>query len=486
MIIMRNKGVSPFIASVLTILFGVIMLGIVLNVINPVFSRAQDSSVVSDSFQNLNLLNSVIKDVASESQGSKRTISFSVSGGEYSTDVNENLLVFTYEPSEPMNMRGSRGDINLEQGLVFDDYFNHYADGSMPSGVWTNTSGEWYASSYKYRGDGGLAYHNLSTVQSIWFSGDIYNSSGTGGQIFVTPTNPERLVAFWGFDEGSGAKAYDLTGNMNNGSLGFSPTWTSGIVGGGILFTEGTYIDVPDSASLNFLNTTGEITVSAWIYPTNYTGKTSSQWYILSKLDYSDSGWWFYLINGGTVRFTSCYSHACAGITTDYSVPLNEWSHVVALSDGNVAKIFVNGVEKKSGSIETLIDASNKLTISTGPGYSFNGIIDEPKVWSKALTADEVLAEYYLSQSKLMESGSASAGVKIPNGAIVLTNPDGVTSFDNIKISDGTKTQSFVVPYTNIDLNGTLRIPAGEYRITVEHMGINTTVNKPIIQVTSR
>ena len=59
-IIFQKKGISPLIASVLSILFGVIMLTIVLTVVQPTFKRAEDSSTVTDIFQNLQLKQSYI------------------------------------------------------------------------------------------------------------------------------------------------------------------------------------------------------------------------------------------------------------------------------------------------------------------------------------------------------------------------------------------------------------------------------------------
>ena len=39
------------------------------------------------------------------------------------------------------------------------------------------------------------------------------------------------------------------------------------------------------------------------------------------------------------------------------------------------------------------------------------------------------------------------------------------------------------IPYVNVDLNGTARFGKGNYKLTITHKGINTTVNEPIIEI---
>lgn len=485
-----NRGVSPFIASVLTILFGVLMLTIVLGVVNPIFKRVEDSSVITDAFQNLNLLNSVIKEVSSEAEGSKRTVSVSVSDGEYSINTTTDLLVFTYDPSEDMYLTGRKGDIYIERGSVFLDFFNWYVEDSKADPVWTNTSGQWIIDNYKYKGDGGLAYHNLSTLENYKFSGDIYNSSGgTGGQIFMLPANPERLVGFWPFDNRTGSKAYDWSGTGNNGTLEASSDFpsvgnsTSGWqsssdckAGLSCLMFDGVndFVEVADSSSLNF----SEITVALWIKPSSDVRAglvvKENTFYVLRT--------WTKKI-GGAVRLGALTTYI---YSSENAAPSDVWTHAAFTYNGSGQRIYINGVESNSDSVTGAIyNSTEAVTIGNNTVEFFNGTIDEVKIWNVSLSSDEIAAEYELSAKKIIESGSQSVGTKTPNAAIVLANPDGVTSFDNIKVSRTQKEQKLVIPYSKVDLNGTLRIVKGEHRVAVEHMGTNTTLNEPIIQITS-
>lgn len=505
---MDKRGLSPLIASVLTILFGVLMLGIVLAVVNPTFNRVQDSSVVSDAFQNMNLLNSAIKEVASESEGSKRTVSISVSDGEYSINSTADLLVFTYEPSQDMRLTGTKGDINIERGSVFLDFFNWYVeDGKAILGegdvVWTNTSGNWTVDNYKYKGERGLAYHNLSTIENYKFEGKIYNTSGaTGGQIFMLPANPERLVGFWALDNHTGSEAYDLSCNGNNGTLPASSDFpavgnsTSGWQGSSdckagvscLKFDgENDYIQIANNPSLNI---TSEITVSAWV---NIPKLSPSAWQaVVAKTTSNDRGYYMDFATNNKFNF---YIHTGTN-EEDYAstsaITATGWYHVVGTYDGTNTVIYLNGNLEESdphdwgGNINSSEYAARIGARNDGAASNFfNGTIDEVKLWNVSLSADEVAAEYELSEKKIIVSGSQSVNAKTPNAAIVLSNPDGVTSFDDIKVSRTEKEQKLVIPYSKIDLNGTLRIVKGNHKVTITHMGTNTTLSKPMIQVTS-
>jgi type II secretory pathway pseudopilin PulG len=490
----KTSGVSPFIASVLTILFGVLMLGIVLGVVNPTLKRAQDSTVITDSFQNLNLLNSAIKEVASEAQGSKRTVSISVSGGEYSIDGTTDSLLFIYDPSQNMYLTGTKGDIKIEHGSVFLDFFNWYVDDTTATPVWTNTSGQWIVDNYKYKGDGGLAYHNLSTLENYKFSGDINNVSGsTGGQIFMTPTNPERLVGFWAFDNASGTKAYDWSGNGINGTLKNMADPATGISGwnstdckyGSCLKLDGEN-DFVNCGNDSSLNPTNEITVSAWIYQNSHS-VTNYKYMVGKGTQYNQEPFMLVATQDPVWMFKSWDGVNDRGVeTTPY---LNEWHHLVGVFGGTFIRIYDNGELKNEVTFasQSIAVETHNVTIggSDGVGRYFNGTIDEVKIWNVSLTADEVAAEYELSAKKIRTSGSQSVNAKTPNAAIVLANPDGVTNFDDIKVSKTVKEQKLVIPYSKIELNGTLRITKGEHRVTITHRGTNTTLNKPIIEIVS-
>jgi hypothetical protein len=77
----------------------------------------------------------------------------------------------------------------------------------------------------------------------------------------------------------------------------------------------------------------------------------------------------------------------------------NTWYHVVAVYDGTSMKIYKNGVALPgstsfSGNIGT---SSYNVNIGQRVGdnsYRWNGSIDEVKIYNRALSASEILADY--------------------------------------------------------------------------------------------
>jgi len=80
-------------------------------------------------------------------------------------------------------------------------------------------------------------------------------------------------------------------------------------------------------------------------------------------------------------------------------VPLSKWTHVAATYDRRTMRLYVNGKER--GSLERLgavVPSENKLCLgSYGQGdqqHNFVGVIDEVKLYDRALTPTEVEAHY--------------------------------------------------------------------------------------------
>jgi len=80
-------------------------------------------------------------------------------------------------------------------------------------------------------------------------------------------------------------------------------------------------------------------------------------------------------------------------------LPLNQWTHLVATSDGATKRLYVNGVlDASSGPLSGSIPAeSNPFTIGnvgSGGGRAWQGRIDEVSVYATALNGSQVAAHY--------------------------------------------------------------------------------------------
>jgi hypothetical protein len=131
---MRNKAISPFISAALIILIGITGIFFALTTLNPVVDQSKDSAVVNEALQNLQLIDDNIREVASESENSKRTISLMVIEGTYKVDQSINCINFTYSIKSDLNLAGQRDNINITRSgsdlIVFICYTNIQLQGS--------------------------------------------------------------------------------------------------------------------------------------------------------------------------------------------------------------------------------------------------------------------------------------------------------------------------------------------------------------------
>ena len=200
------------------------------------------------------------------------------------------------------------------------------------------------------------------------------------------------LVGCWRFDEETGSTAKDSSPYGNDGTI-YGATRVRGIIGKALSF-DGVddYVEVPDSASLDI---TDEITIGAWVKinsmpPTATTvirkgyqegGSPGSVPYMF----YIDNYFNFYGSNGSQWIFN-----------VKFTPPVGEWFHVVGTFDGSTAIIYKNGVEqnRKTGITEKMFTNDLNLYIGTMWTDYFNGIIDEVRIYNRALSPREIKIIY--------------------------------------------------------------------------------------------
>jgi Concanavalin A-like lectin/glucanases superfamily/Bacterial Ig domain len=218
------------------------------------------------------------------------------------------------------------------------------------------------------------------------------SGNSTSTQIGVVVGNgvaPAGLVAAYGFDE-SGTAVGDASGSGNNGTISGATRTAAGKYGGALSFDGvNDSVSIADSASLDL--TTG-MTLEAWVQPT-----ATNDWRtVLLK---ERSGGFGYALYGGTDTnrpgaFAEIGSEREARGTAALAV--NAWTHLAATYDGAQLRLYVNGAQAAS------LAVSGSMTTTTGAlkiggnavwGEWFKGLIDEVRVYSRALTAAEIQAD---------------------------------------------------------------------------------------------
>jgi fibronectin type 3 domain-containing protein len=203
----------------------------------------------------------------------------------------------------------------------------------------------------------------------------------------VTNTQPAGLVAAYGFSEGSGTTTADQSGNGNTGSLS-GTTWAArGKYGGALAFNGiSSRVNIPDSTSLHL--STG-MTLEGWVNPTALSSwgtvvfKERSGWYAGALYANTDT-------DRPSAHVDTTADHETRGPA---QIPVGSWTHLAATYDGSAIALWVNGSNVASA------PASGNIAANTGPlriggnavwGEYFNGLIDEVRVYNRALTATEI------------------------------------------------------------------------------------------------
>jgi hypothetical protein len=254
-----------------------------------------------------------------------------------------------------------------------------------------------------------LTLTNVQLSQAGSYSLQVTNAFGATNSsdavLTVNPppscmTCPAGVVAWW---TGTG-NASDQAG-ANNGTLRGGVTFAPGKVGQAFNFdgASGSVL-VPDAPPLRATN---GMTIEAWIYPRSFGGgprEIISKWFGNgNQKSYSasidPSGLAYFIVSGDGLATTQGVDDIMI-YTTD-TVPLNQWTHFAATYDGSSLKIYLNGI------LENEVPWSRGIFPGTAPlcigeAYSqslFNGMIDEPTLYNRALSASEIQAIYNAAES---------------------------------------------------------------------------------------
>jgi pimeloyl-ACP methyl ester carboxylesterase len=206
------------------------------------------------------------------------------------------------------------------------------------------------------------------------------------------------LVAYYPFN----GNANDASGNGNNGVVYDTILTTNrfGTANAAYDFNgSSSYIDIPQNLALN--NLTANFTLSAWIYQRS---AQPNGYRIIDKCPAGlPDGWTFDTCDNNTgrkVRIQGAANNALNVIgNTEYS--LMTWHHVVTTVSGTIGKVYLDGNLDGTGNVGNI--PANVLDIFIGRAHPnngsgetewFNGIIDDVRIYNRALSDSEIQQLY--------------------------------------------------------------------------------------------
>jgi PKD repeat protein len=248
---------------------------------------------------------------------------------------------------------------------------------------------------YQWSFGDGTAISTAPNPAHVYASNGIYlarltvsDGQKTASSADIRITVNDGLVASYAFSSITGGVVTDDSGNGNSGTVSGAVFTANGRNGGALMFDgNSSVVTVNASASLDL---TDALTLEAWVSPLSLDDTYQS---VLSKpLDPSFSGI-SYALHGGSRPNTYPslgLSSSPSNLYGNSALPLNAWTHLAATYDGTTMRLFINGTQVASQAQTGILATS---TEALRIGLNWHGLIDEVRIYNRALTASQIEAD---------------------------------------------------------------------------------------------
>ncbi|MFA5013559.1 MAG: LamG-like jellyroll fold domain-containing protein [Candidatus Paceibacterota bacterium] len=250
----------------------------------------------------------------------------------------------------------------------------------------------------------------LSALIVVGMSSTTQKATIAKGQVFSNSLRNSlmgNLVSEWKFDNitdyNSGTKVIGTSSNNISDSWGASG-YNHGTASGGPILKEGNdcvsgkciqfdrtddYVDCGNGAGLDII---GDITLETWFFANNVTPRQD----MLDKHQYNVGGYAIRLEAGSIIFLVDTPNQS--SLTFSAGIVNNRWNHITITLSGNTAVIYLDGINKISSSAL----ASPKTTVyHFYIGRSFNGQMDEVRIYNAAIPTSQIQQNYFAGINKL-------------------------------------------------------------------------------------
>jgi len=278
---------------------------------------------------------------------------------------------------------------------------NEHGQSTAPSGEFHQVSaGFWHTCGV--RSDGTLTCWGDNSV------GQLVAPSGTFLQIDAgrnhtcgvrDELSSTLFEGYWKLDDGSGTTAADSSSNGYNGMLENSPTWSRDDIAptnfdnsNSLRFdrAEGDHVTIPGTTNIDNLS---QFSLSTWVKLTTMPSSPNHNYMrfislgnakaVLRYVDHDGTGkLQFYMNIGGSLH----------SVVVDHHWATGAWYHVAGTYDGSTMRLYLNGVEQGEKDVSGTVATGNGVTLSSSGGEALDGLLDDVRVYNRALSFREIQA----------------------------------------------------------------------------------------------
>jgi len=213
-------------------------------------------------------------------------------------------------------------------------------------------------------------------------------------------------VAQWSFNEGSGQVAHDSVSGTDD-AIGGIFKWVNGVLGGGLRFDGESTVMTRGHKAVP--PTTAGVTVDAWVavntYPWNWVP-------IVEHRREEQGGYFFGIDSFGHVGLKVAVGGQWWSLVSKAQLPLKKWAHIAGTYDpAKGMAIYLDGKSVGEMQLQGPLGLADREDLVIGrvrdpilPAqwihpkipvrYSFDGILDDLRIYDRGLSADDVAKVY--------------------------------------------------------------------------------------------
>lgn len=275
------------------------------------------------------------------------------------------------------------------------------------TGIWSAHAATFNSTNYSINGSlgdssaGGQSStdYKLTSAAGESIAGNSSSGSYKLGQGYVSAlensmqvnVQPNGLIGAWSFDQGTGSTIVDDSVNSTSAYMTGTPSYyAAGKIGQGMSgFTTSNYV----TATNNSLFNVTALTACVWSNLSNLSTNPIA----LARADsaFGSSGMWS--ISSNQLPKARLFAGSSVTLSSNTFTSLGAWTHLCLTYDGSNAVLYQNGVSVASqpltGSLGALTTPISMGALSDG-SQPLDGRIDEPQIYSRALSAAEIKALY--------------------------------------------------------------------------------------------